>query len=255
VTGLAALADDPARTAVIVDFDGTLAPIVDDPPAATPLPEAAATLGRLARRFGRVAVVSGRPVAFLRERLPVEGLALFGQYGVERFEGAEVVTAPAAARWTEAVRRAAREAEAALPDLFVERKGDVAVALHWRRRPDLETEATDLGHRLAGALGLRLEPGRRALELRPPLEVDKGTAVEELAAGASAALFIGDDRGDLAAFDMLSRLVEEGRLAHAVRVAVRSAEAPAELLRRADLVVDGPAGALRLLDELAASVA
>jgi trehalose 6-phosphate phosphatase len=255
VTLLAALAADPARAAVIMDFDGTLAPIVDDPPAATPLPEAAATLGRLARCFGRVAVVSGRPVAFLRERLPVEGLALFGQYGVERFDGDEVTTAPAAAGWTDAVRRAGDEAEAAMPELFVERKGKVAVALHWRRRPDLEAAAIDLGHRLAATYGLRLEPGRQTVELRPPLDIDKGTAVEELSATASAALFIGDDRGDLAAFDSLSRLVDEGRLAHAVRVAVRSAEAPAELLERADLVVDGPLGALRLLDELAALAA
>jgi len=255
VTVLGDFAADPARSAVIVDFDGTLAPIVPDPPAATPLPEAAATLGRLARHFGRVAVVSGRPVAFLRNRLPVEGLALFGQYGVERFEGTEVTTAPAAARWTDAVRRAADEAEAELPDLFVERKGTVAVGLHWRRRPDLEAEATELGRRLAAAFGLRLEPGRQTLELRPPLDVDKGTAVEEIATAASAALFIGDDRGDLAAFDTLTRLVDQGRLAHAVRVAVRSAETPAELLERADLVVAGPHGALHLLDELAALVA
>jgi trehalose 6-phosphate phosphatase len=254
MTLLAPLAGDPARSAVIMDFDGTLAPIVDDPPAAAPLPEAAATLGRLARCFGRVAVVSGRPVAFLRERLPVEGLALFGQYGVERFEGTEVMTAPAAARWTDAVRRAADEAEAELPDLFVERKGEVAVGLHWRRRPDLEADATDLGHRLAAAHGLMMEPGRQTLELRPPLDVDKGTAVEELAGDASAALFIGDDRGDLAAFDALTRLVDEGRLAHAVRVAVRSAEAPAALLERADLVVEGPRGTLRLLDDLVALV-
>jgi trehalose 6-phosphate phosphatase len=250
VTVLGPLADDPARAAVIVDFDGTLAPIVDDPPAATPLPEAAATLGRLARRVGRVAVVSGRPVAFLRELLPVDGLTLFGQYGVERFEGAEVTTAPAAGHWAEAVRRAADEAEAGLPELFVERKGEVAVGLHWRQRPDLEAAATEIGRRLAGVHGLRLEPGRQTLELRPPLDVDKGTAVEELAGGASAALFIGDDRGDLAAFAALTRLAEEGRLAHAVRVAVRSAEAPAELLDQADLVVDGPHGALELLDRL-----
>jgi trehalose 6-phosphate phosphatase len=250
VTLLAALADDPARAAVIVDFDGTLAPIVADPPAATPLPEAAATLGRLARRFGRVAVVSGRPVEFLRDRLAVEGLALFGQYGVERFEGTEVTTVPAAARWADAVRRAADEAEAELPDLFVERKGNVAVALHWRRRPDLEAEATDLGRRLATAYGLRLEPGRQTLELRPQLDLDKGSAVEEIAAVASAVLFMGDDRGDLAAFDTLTRLVDEGRLTHAVRVAVRSPETPAELLARADLAVDGPHGALELLDRL-----
>ena len=252
MTLLRALAADPARAAVIVDFDGTLAPIVDDPPAATSLPEAAATLERLTRCIGRVAVVSGRPVAFLREQLPVEGLALFGQYGVERFDGVDVTTVPDVARWVEAVHRAADEAEAELPGLFVERKGEVAVGLHWRRRPDLEAPAEDLGRRLAGLHGLRLEPGRQTLELRPPLDVDKGTAVEELVATASAALFIGDDRGDLAAFETLTRLVDEGRLAHAVRVAVRSAEAPAELLEQADLVVDGPSGALRLLDELVA---
>ena len=251
MTVLDPLAADPAHAAVIIDFDGTLAPIVADPPAATPLPEAAAILARLAGRFGRVAVVSGRPVAFLRTWLPVEGLALFGQYGVERFDGTEVTTDPAAAGWADAVRRAGDEAEAELPDLFVERKGDVAVGLHWRRHPDLEEAATDLGRRLAAAFGLRLEPGRQTLELRPPLDVDKGTAVEELAADASAALFIGDDRGDLAAFDTLTRLVAEGRLAHAVRVAVRSPETPMELLERADLAVDGPQGALDLLDRLA----
>jgi trehalose 6-phosphate synthase len=245
----ATFADDPGRCAVIVDFDGTLAPIVADPPAATPLPEAAATLGRLARRFGRVAVVSGRPVEFLRERLPVDGLVLFGQYGVERFDGTGITTAPTATRWADAVRRAADYAERRLPGLFVERKG-FALVLHWRQRPDLETEATDVAGGLATAYDFQLEPGRQALELRPPLDVDKGTAVEELTAGASAALFIGDDRGDVAAFDTLTRLVDEGRLTHAVRVAVRSPETPAELLDRADMAVDGPHGALELLDRL-----
>jgi len=246
------LAADPARAAVIVDFDGTLAPIVADPPAARPLPESAATLGRLTRCFARVAVVSGRPVAFLRRHLPVDGLTLFGHYGIERFEGSEVTTTPAAARWADAVRQAADDAERRLPGLFVERKGSVAVALHWRQRPDLEAEAGDLGRDLAAGYGLWLEPGRQVLELRPPLAVDKGTAVEELAADTSAALFMGDDRGDIAAFDTLTRLVDEGRLSRAVRVAVRSSETPAELLDRADLTVDGPHGALKLLDRLVA---
>src|SRR4051812_31222389 len=248
---LAPFADDPARSVVIVDFDGTLAPIVADPPAARPLPDAAGTLGRLAGCVGRVAVVSGRPLDFLRHWLPVEGLALFGQYGVERLDGAEITTASGADRWADAVRRAADEAQTCLPGLFVERKGSVAVALHWRQRPDLEPAATALGRRLAADHDLRLEPGRQTLELRPPVDVDKGTATEELAAGASGAMFIGDDRGDLAAFDALTRLVEEGRLAHAVRVAVRSPETPPELLERAGIAVDGPHGALELLNRLA----
>jgi trehalose 6-phosphate phosphatase len=242
---------DPARSVVIVDFDGTLAPIVPDPPAAVPLPAAAETLGRLARCIGRVAVVSGRPLEFLQHHLPVDGLALFGQYGVERLDNGEVTTAPDAVRWVEAVARAAEDAEAGLPGLFVERKGTVAVGLHWRQRPDLEEPATELGRRLAAASGLRLEPGRQTLELRPPVDIDKGTVTEELAAGASAAMFIGDDKGDLAAFDTLTRLVAEGRLPYAVRVAVRSSENPAALLERADLTVDGPDGVLDLLSRLA----
>jgi trehalose 6-phosphate phosphatase len=248
---LAPFADDPARSVVIVDFDGTLAPIVADPPAAQPLPEAAATLARLARCVGRMAVVSGRPLDFLRHWLPVDGLALFGQYGVERLDGAEIMTAPGADGWADAVRRAADDAERTLPGLFVERKGTIALALHWRQRPDLEPAAIDLGRRLAADHGLRIEPGRGTLELRPPVDIDKGTTTGELAAGASAALFMGDDRGDVAAFDALTRLVDEGRLAHAVRVAVRSPETPGELLDRADLTVEGPHGALEILDRLA----
>jgi len=249
---LAPFAEDPGRSVVIVDFDGTLAPIVDDPPAAAPLPAAGEVLGRLAARVGRVAVVSGRPLDFLRHRLPVEGLVLFGQYGVERLEGRAVTAAPAAAAWADAVQRAGDEAERELPGLFVERKGAVAVGLHWRQRPDLEDRAAELGRRLAEDYGLQLEPGRQTLELRPPLEIDKGTVTEELAADASAALFVGDDRGDVAAFDALTRLADSGRVGHALRVVVRSPETPGDLLDRADLTVAGPEGVVAFLDRLGA---
>ena len=248
---LAPFTEDPAASVVIVDFDGTLAPIVPDPPGAAPLYGADAALTRLARHVGTVAIVSGRPVSFLRSALPVDGLVLYGHYGVERFDGAAMSTSPEAQAWIDAIRSAGDEAEAALPRLFVERKGALSVALHWRRSPELEPEATDLGHRLAGTWGLRLEPGRQALELRPPLDIDKGTATTELAAGAAAAMVIGDDRGDLAAFGALDRLVDGGGLRHAVRIAVRSSESPLELLARADLQVDGPEGALGFLTDLA----
>jgi trehalose 6-phosphate phosphatase len=248
---LAPFAADPARSVVIVDFDGTLAPIVADPPAAAPLPGAAAVLTRLVRCAGTVAVVSGRPVSFLREALPIDGLVLRGQYGVERFDGATVSTVPEALIWVDAVQAAADEAEASLSGLLVERKGALAVGLHWRQRPDLETAAVDLGRRLAATHRLRLEPGRQTLELRPPLDVDKGTTAGQLADGASAVLVVGDDRGDLAAFAAVARLREEDRLGHALRVAVRSPENPPDLLAAADLHVDGPDGVLALLGELA----
>jgi trehalose 6-phosphate phosphatase len=91
-------------------------------------------------------------------------------------------------------------------------------------------------------------PARKAIELRPPLRRDKGTALTEAAAGLDAACFLGDDRGDLAAFDALDRMAADG--AHVARVGVRSPEMPEELAQRADVVVDGPQGALELLQAL-----
>jgi trehalose 6-phosphate phosphatase len=248
---LAPFVDDPAGSVVIVDFDGTLAPIVPDPPAAAPLYGAAAALTRLARHVGTVAVVSGRPVRFLRDALPVDGLVLCGHYGVERLDGGTISPLPEAEAFADAIRQAGDDAEAALPGLFVERKGVLAVALHWRARPELEDPATDLGRRLADKHGLRLEFGRQALELRAPLDVDKGTAATDLAGGATAVLVMGDDRGDIAAFAAVCRLREDGRIRHAVRVAVQSPETPPGLLEEADLHVDGPEGALGLLTDLA----
>ncbi len=236
---------------VVVDFDGTLAPIVDDPAQARPLPGAVDTLGRLATRLRRVAVVSGRPVDFLRRHLPADGPDVFGQYGLEHLEGGRVAILPAAREWTGAVAEAARTAEAALPDLHVERKGEVAITLHWRRNRALEAEALALGARLTAEFGLAVQPGRLALELRPPLPVDKGTVAEELAGDAHAALVAGDDHGDVPFFDALDRLSSAGRLGHGLRVAVTSPEVPAALLARADHQVEGPPGLLAVLQELA----
>ena len=248
---LAPFAEQPSRSVVILDFDGSLAPIVDDPADAVPFPGTVDTLTALVGRVGRVAVVSGRPVEFLRSVLPVDGLVLVGQYGVERLDDGTVLTDPRVQPWTEPVANAAAEAERSLPGLFVERKGAIATALHWRRAPELEAAAIDLGRRLAASHGLALEPGRLTLELRAPVGVDKGTATAALAAGAHAALVAGDDRGDLAAFAALCRLQEQGRLTHGLRVAVRSPEAPPELLRQADHEVDGPAGLQAFLDRIA----
>ena len=239
---------------MVVDFDGTLAPIVDDPDAARPPTGAAELLERLAGRLGRVAVVSGRPVEFLHRHLDAPRATIVGQYGLERLEGGRVMVHPAAREWTEAVAEAARRAEATVPGLHIERKGDVAVTLHWRRNRAVEAEALALGVRLTAELGLTAQPGRCALELRPPLAVDKGTVAEELAGGAHAALVAGDDYGDLPFFDALDRLTAAGRLGHGLRVAVFSPEAPPALLLRADHRVDGPGGLLSLLEALAERV-
>lgn len=252
----AVLTADPARTCLLTDFDGTLSPIVEDPARAEPLPEAVAVLHGLAARYGRVAVVSGRPAAFLIRQLDLagegvaSGLMAVGAYGLETACGDKVASHPAAEEWrvvvAEAADRAEREAE---PGVFVERKG-ISFTLHYRAAPAAGAWCRRWAATVAAETGLAVHPARMSEELRPPVAVDKGTVTAELASGFGAACFMGDDRGDLPAFAALERLERGFEDFTAVRVAVRSSEVPAELLERADLVVDGPPGALSLLRSL-----
>jgi trehalose 6-phosphate phosphatase len=247
---VAAFTAHAGSAGVFSDFDGTLAPIVDDPTAARPLDGAADALEALARRFARVGVISGRPGTFLAEHLGERGLSLTGLYGLEVVTAHGVRPVAAAKVWRSVVEDVAARAEAELPPaLGVERK-DLSVAIHFRVAPGYGELARQWTTEAAARSGLALHPARMSYELRPPLPHDKGLVLATSADGLSHVLFAGDDRGDLEAFDALDRLAADGDVTVA-RVAVRSPESPEELLERADVVVDGPEGVLRLLHDLA----
>jgi len=239
----------PATAGVLCDFDGTLSRIVEDPDAAVPLPETADRLSTLARRYRTVAVISGRPVAFLADRLgPMPGVLLVGLYGLERGEGGSISVAPAASRWRQVVEEVAAAAESDAPaGVYVERKG-LSVALHARRAPEhaawIEEWAVEQSHRS----GLRLQRAKMAVELLVPVAADKGAVVTELAAGLSAVCYLGDDLGDLPAFAALRALAAQSLTT--LSVAVRGTESPPSLVDQADVVVDGPEGALAWLCQL-----
>ena len=237
---------DPSRSAVLTDFDGTLAPVVDDPELAVPLPGAVEVLHRLARRFAVVGVISGRPVSYLIDRLGTD-LWLSGLYGLERWEDGQRVEAPEAERWRPVVEEATARAETRLGPL-VEDKG-LSLTLHFRTVPERGDEARAWAREEAERTGLVVAEGRASVELHPPVDADKGTVVESVAAGMGAACFFGDDVGDLSAFAALERLAGAG--VATTRVAVNSAEADPELLDKADVIVDGPTEALAVLEALA----
>jgi len=234
---------------VLTDFDGTLSPIVDDPESARPLPGAAATLGRLARRYPTVAVISGRPVAYLVEQLGApSGVTLVGLYGLEKRGPDGLHVLPAAHRWRPVVDQVAAAAESQLPPaVYVERKG-LSVGLHVRRAPEHTGQVARWAEEQARATGLVVHPAKMSFELVPPVDTDKGSVVAALAEGLHAVCYLGDDIGDLPAFAALRQLAAAGR--HTMAVAVRGAETPSQLLDQADLQVDGPEGALTLLNEL-----
>ena len=248
----AQLAQRAAQVAVCLDFDGTIAPIVEDPAAARPLPGIVELLGALADRYAAVAIVSGRPATYLASHAAAPGVRYLGMYGLEEIvEGRVQVDrrleaarpAVAAARRDLAADPAVLESGAHLEDKRY------AVAVHTRRVADPERWAAPIDQaatRVAARHGLEVVPGRMVWELRPQVRSDKGDAVRRVAAesGAGALVVVGDDRGDLPAFAVAAEL------GGGLRVAVRSAEAPAELLDAADLAVDGPEGVRELLEHL-----
>ncbi len=243
------------RGGVFLDFDGTLSEIAPLPEAAVALPGAAEVLGRLAERFRLVAIVTGRRVAEVERRLGrPEGVRFFGLYGAE----AEVVpegvspTTPTGVRIVEEILPRVLEVAAGVPGSLVEPKG-LNVAVHYRLSPDPEAARVELLEslqRLAQGLGMRLIEGKRVLELVPAASPTKGDLVGREGAGLEAVLYAGDDLADVEAFAAVDRLAERGVVT--VKVAVRSAEAPAALLEAADLTVERPAGLLRMLESLLA---
>jgi trehalose 6-phosphate phosphatase len=253
------LLDHPDRSAVLCDVDGVLAPIVRRAEDAHVSEQTSLLLSRLARRYGLVACVSGRSAADARRVVGVGGIAYAGAHGAELLEpgASRARVAEEFAGWEGRVRAfalARDDPELRRLRVRIEDKGPIA-AFHWRGVPDEEGARAHL-ERLAAeaeAEGLATHWGRKVLEVRPPVPVNKGLAVRELVglAGARRALFGGDDTTDLDAFDALGALVSEGTLEGAVCVGVRSDEGPAAIVERADLVVDGVPGFARVLAALA----
>ncbi|MDE3070921.1 MAG: trehalose-phosphatase [Acidobacteriota bacterium] len=255
------LRQDPARAAVLLDVDGTLAPIVERAEEAHVPEGTRGLLIELVRRYGLVACVSGRRAQEARQIVGIGSMAYVGNHGAELLApGATEVRAldPAFASLGERVRECAHDAfTQRLRTLRVrlEDKGAIS-AFHWRGVPDeqmAESAVREVAEQ-ATREGLAVHWGRKVLELRPPGELSKGRAVRLLLGGEdgdggpfTSAVYAGDDRTDIDAFDALASLKEDGTIAYALRVAIASPEAPPELLERADLVLERPAAVHGLL--------
>ena len=228
------------RAGVLLDFDGTLSPIVVRPDLAQIRTGAPEALRRLVGRYALVAVISGRTDAELHSLVRVPGVRLVGSYGL-----GETSLSPD-------VFDAVRSVAGSVTGARVELKG-ASVAVHLRGVDDPDAAEAMLLASLSAigeAHGLEVIPGKRVLELVPAGQPLKGGVVERLATGAKldAVIYAGDDLADLRAFDALDRLAGAG--VATVKVAVRGAETPTALREAADIVVDGPADLVLLLNRL-----
>ncbi len=236
------LKNEPDRTGIFVDFDGTISPIVDRPEDAIPAEGAVEVLGSLAERFAVVGVISGRPLDFLKSRFPPSPILLAGAYGRDRSDryGRRMTEG-----W-EPVAAAAVVATSHLEGVIIERKG-AGVALHYRLVPELEQEANEVAVMLAKEFELEVLPGRLVAELVVP-GPKKGDALRDLVAerDLKAVFVAGDDLADIEAFDVVRELDVKS-----LCVAVASEEAPQRLLEASDMAVDRPEELVALLGSLA----
>ena len=260
--GLVAVA---AEVVVGLDFDGTLAPIVEDPESATIHPEAPTMLSELAQQVRAVVIITGRParqvvrlghLEGIADGLPAEAdLAVMGQYGNETWDSSgRSFTSPEPPEGLQAFREelpgllAAEHAEEA----HVEEKG-LAIAVHTRRLPDAQATFERLKERLGEAAerhDLHLEPGRMVLEVRTP-GMHKGLAVRTAVKDhdGGGVLFVGDDLGDVEAFEAVRSMAQDGLPTLLVCSSSDEQDALHEL---ADVVVDGPDGVMDFLEAFAA---
>jgi trehalose 6-phosphate phosphatase len=258
---LESLRSEPSRAAVLLDVDGTLAPIVrhaDD--AHVPEPTRAPLIA-VAKRYGLVACVSGRQASIARRIVSLGTITYVGNHGAEILRGGatEAELDPEVASWARRVQEFARDAMTdELRRLRVrEEDKQVIAALHWRGAPDeaAAEQAVMAVKERAAAAGFWTHEGRKVLEIRPPVALDKGRGIRRLLADQTAidaALYVGDDLTDLDAFDALRTLRDDGALTTALCVGVASDETPPRLAESADMLVDGPAGVRAMLSMLAA---
>jgi trehalose 6-phosphate phosphatase len=258
VEALEPIRSDPARAAVLLDIDGTLAPIVRHA-ADAHVPEATRSLLiEIARRYRVVGCVSGRRASTARQIVAIGTIAYVGNHGGELLRpGATRPEVDAElAEWTARVREFAARAYTGEHQRIRVRSEDkdTIAAFHWRGAPDEEAaeEAVREIAQRAEQEGFAVHWGRKVLEVRPPVVLDKGLGIATLLRGGevATAVYVGDDTTDLDAFRGLRSMVDSGALSCAVCVAVASDEAPPGLAAEADLTVDGTGGVRELLEAL-----
>jgi trehalose 6-phosphate phosphatase len=249
---------EPGRLGLITDMDGTVSHIVEHPDAAKITPRCRALLDALQEHLALVAVISGRAVVDLRQRVGLPGLVYVGNHGLERWRDDRVELAPAAATFRPALKAAVEQVKPRqVPGLQIEDKG-ATVSIHYRRTADPPTTAAVLEpflRDLAAQHNLNLFQGRMVFELRPPVTVDKGSAFTDLTTQyrLDAAVYLGDDTTDIDALQAARRLRESGAC-YALGLGVDAAETPDEVRANADLLLAGVQDVESFLDWLLRAV-
>lgn len=244
---------DPAQVGILTDFDGTLAEMVSDPLDAHPVETAVETLHKLSLSFGVVAVISGRPASFLVDKFQIgkvdSKLEVYGLYGMQSASLDGTVTSiEIAEKYRSQVIEMTKLANKEAPKgVIVEPKG-LSLALHWRTNPLGKPWAEAFVAEMSNKYGFESYPGRMSKELKPPLDINKGSTAKQVLKGVRSACFIGDDLGDVPAFEALKNSYDKGLLNSYLNVGVKNLEVPNSMLDLCDLLLEDPQEVITILN-------
>ncbi|GLW29599.1 trehalose-phosphatase [Actinoplanes regularis] len=237
-------------TTFFFDFDGVLSPITKKPGDSQPVAAVPAVLERLATKVGRVAIVSARPVDFLRDRFPtLTHVDFFGLYGLEMLHEGEVVTKPAALDYVEPMKALDAAARAAFHEPVEVEYKRLSVALHFRNCPERAAEVEQWAHERAEREGLKIQGGRMVVELKPPVNQDKGMVITETVRDSATAWYFGDDMSDIRAFDALRAREAADPGFFGMAIAVANNETGAEVSDAADLTLVSPEAVAKFIND------
>lgn len=236
---------------LVLDVDGTIAPIAPRPVDARVSPVCLEHMSTLAARLDLLAVISGRPVREAREMVGLEGVTYLGCHGLERLRGDDILIEPEVQAYRQRVQEVAgllAKRLAGRPEmegLLLEDKG-ISATFHYRRCPDPDRARSlilDALTQTRGIAGVRVIEARRAVELLPDVAGDKGTALMDLAAefGLWGIFYLGDDLTDVAALRAIRQRRKDNGIP-GLAVAVYASETPAEVLQESDFTLPGVPG-------------
>lgn len=240
-TLLKQLLQEKSRIGIITDMDGTISQIVQDPETAIVMPEIRNLLSDLLPHLILLAVVSGRNLKDLVNRVNLRNVTYVGSHGLESLMNGKVVSNPEALKYRPNIESAInklREIEKNIVGTRVEDKS-VTCTIHYRQTKDPDqTElllVADIQN-IANQTGLVVTRGRRVFELRPPININKGTTFAQLVRenNLDLAIYIGDDTTDGDALEAAQKLRSDG-LCATIGIGVESNETPRTIIDHADL--------------------
>lgn len=231
------------RLGLVTDVDGTISPIVSRPEAAQVTPRSRELLTSLSARLALVGVISGRAAADVQKRVGVANMIYVGNHGMERWVEGHVEVTPEAQTYRPGLEAVVEGIRGYLPPgAQIEDKG-ATYSIHYRNVADpaqTQVEVTPRLQQLSDQHGIKLFQGRMIFELRPPLEIDKGTAFTALVHDyqLDAAIYLGDDTTDADALRACRRLRDAGAC-YAIGVGVLADETPPAVIESADVAAHG----------------